>query len=320
MNMTDILRSFIRAEWTSNWELHLRTLTEMLAYLATAGHNLYVKCARLYLQEMASLPNDHPDVHEKFMSGYHSVRRSDRFWGGLSTDLIIEQVLIRSVKTSGGLTRAKGINKQQVWLLSLPICTETNRVMQSLSGVDICKAGMQCDLKDTVTVLISLAERSPIAEDPSLRNIMTGVNADSNVNVDAAAEVGTKILESMTGKSVCSYSFSRCAQAITMASKSSLTIGDESLQVDPQLLFQRLILTCNSAEENPAQKPGLADAIWSTVSPDAKTGPTTQVHYGLDGGALLHRVPWPRGNGTYRDVLAAYTSCVSCKYGRPTVV
>ena len=354
MNMIDILRSFIRAERTSNWELHLRTLTEMLPYLVAAGHNLYVKCARLYLQEMASLPNDHPDVHEKFMSGYHSVRRSDRFWSGLSTDLIIEQVLMRSVKTSGGLTRGKGINEHRrlVWLLSMPICAETNRVMQSLSGVDfnsgeqnkdICKARMQRDLKDTVTVLTSLAERSPIAEDPSLRNIMTGVNADSNVNVDAAAEVGTKVLESMTGKSVCSYSFSRCAQAITMASKSSLTIGNESVQVDPQLLFQRLILACNSAEEltsvfqyelasyptalfesplmmNPAQKPGLADAIWSTLSPGAKTGPTTQVHYVLDGGALLHRVPWPRGNGTYRDVLAAYTSYVSRKYRRPTVV
>ena len=86
--MIDILRSFIRAKRTSNWELHLRTLTEMPPYLAAAGHNLYVKCARLYLQEMASLPNDHPDVHEKFMSGYHSVKRSDRFWGGLSTDLI----------------------------------------------------------------------------------------------------------------------------------------------------------------------------------------------------------------------------------------
>lgn len=157
MNMIDILRSFIRAKWTSNWELHLRTLTEMLPYLAAAGHNLYVKCARLYLQEMASLPNDHPDVHEKFMSGYHSVGRRDRFWGGLYTDLIIEQVLMRSVKTSGGLTIGKGINKHQrlVWLLSLPICAETNRVMQSLSGVDlnsgeqnkdICKARMQRDL------------------------------------------------------------------------------------------------------------------------------------------------------------------------------
>ena len=68
MNMIDILRSFIRAERTSNWELHLRTITEMLPYLAAAGHNLYVKCARLYLQEMASLPNDHPDVYEKFIT------------------------------------------------------------------------------------------------------------------------------------------------------------------------------------------------------------------------------------------------------------
>ena len=337
MNMIDILRSFIRAERTSNWELHLRTLTEMLPYLAAAGHNLYVKCARLYLQEMASLPNDHPDVHEKFMSGYHSVRRSDRFWGGLSTDLIIEQVLMRSVKTSGGLTRGKGINEHQrlVWLLSMPICAETNRVMQSLSGVDfnsgeqnkdICKARMQRDLKDTVTVLTSLAERSTFAEDPSLRNIMTGVNADSNVNVDAAAEVGTKVLESMTGKSVCSYSFSCCAQAITMASKSSLTIGNESVQVDPQLLFQRLILACNSAEEltsvfqyelasyptalfesplmmNPAQKPGLADAIWSTLSPGAKTGPTTQVHYVLD------------DSSTQDEILLAGENSLVCLYG-----
>ena len=71
---------------------------------------------------------------------------------------------------------------------------------------------------------------------------------------------------------------------------------------------------------NPAQKPGLANAIWSTLGLHAKTGPTTQIHYVLDGGALLHRVPWPRGNGTDRDVLAAYTSYVNRKYGRPTVV
>ena len=32
------------------------------------------------------------------------VRRSDRLWAGLSTDLVIEQVLMRSMKTSGGLT------------------------------------------------------------------------------------------------------------------------------------------------------------------------------------------------------------------------
>ena len=38
------------------------------------------------------------------MEGYHVVRRSDAYWAGLSTDLVIEQELMRSVKTTGGLT------------------------------------------------------------------------------------------------------------------------------------------------------------------------------------------------------------------------
>ena len=33
----------------------------------------------------------------------HVARRSDRAWTGLSTDLMIELVLMRSLKTSGGL-------------------------------------------------------------------------------------------------------------------------------------------------------------------------------------------------------------------------
>ena len=32
---------------------------------------------------------------------------TDRYWAGLSTDLTIEQVLMRSAKTHGGLTRGK---------------------------------------------------------------------------------------------------------------------------------------------------------------------------------------------------------------------
>lgn len=47
LEKVDILRSFIRAERTANWEPHLKALTRMLPYLATSGHNLYVKCVRL---------------------------------------------------------------------------------------------------------------------------------------------------------------------------------------------------------------------------------------------------------------------------------
>ena len=44
-------------------------------------------------KKMSQLKTEHPDVHHHFKKGLHVVRRSDREWAGLSTDLIIEQVL-----------------------------------------------------------------------------------------------------------------------------------------------------------------------------------------------------------------------------------
>ena len=129
MEMVNILRTFIKAERTANWELHLQAVSEMLPYLAASGHNLYVKCARLYLQSMSNLRDDHPAVYRDFVSGLHVVRRSDRLWPGLSTDLVIEQVLMRSLETSGGLTRGRGFTEQQrlIWLLSMPACAEIDK-------------------------------------------------------------------------------------------------------------------------------------------------------------------------------------------------
>ena len=196
MEMVNILRTFIKAERTANWELHLQAVSEMLPYLAASGHNLYVKCARLYLQSMSSLRDDHPVVYRDFVSGFHVVRRSDRLWAALSTDLVIEQVLLRSLKTSGGLTRGRGFTEQQrlIWLLSMSACPETNRAMQELTGVksnsgeqnkDMSKARQKRDAKDTLVILTTFADRDPFSADPNLRNIMTGVNADNAVNVDA---------------------------------------------------------------------------------------------------------------------------------------
>lgn len=55
MDMIDILRRFIKAERTGNWELHLQTAKDMLPYFAASGHNLYVKSSRVYLQQMDNL-------------------------------------------------------------------------------------------------------------------------------------------------------------------------------------------------------------------------------------------------------------------------
>ena len=57
---------------------------------------------------MLQLQAQHPDVNAFFSTGYHVIRRSDRYWAGLSSDLVIEQVLM---KATGGLTRGRGMTE-----------------------------------------------------------------------------------------------------------------------------------------------------------------------------------------------------------------
>ena len=96
LDMIRILRNFIRAERLGNWYLHIEAVSEMLPNLASSGHSLYAKSASIYLSSMTNLPNDHPAVQQHFVEGLHVARRSDRAWAGMSTDLIIEQVLMRA--------------------------------------------------------------------------------------------------------------------------------------------------------------------------------------------------------------------------------
>ena len=113
MDMMGILRKFLKAERTGNWNLHLQAMHTMLPYLAASGHNLYTKSVYLYLQDMTKLQDLHPEVHTYFLQGHQVVCRSNRFWAGLSLDLAIEHILMKSVKTTGGLTRGRGMSEVQ---------------------------------------------------------------------------------------------------------------------------------------------------------------------------------------------------------------
>ena len=49
-------------------------------------------------------------------------------------------------------------------------------------------------------------------------------------------------MSSMKGNPVTSYIFRKKDQAVTMDTKSTIKIKDEHVHVDPQLLFQRLVM------------------------------------------------------------------------------
>ena len=96
------MKQFIRAERTGNWQNHLMVVRQMLNLFSATTHFQYAKSARLYLQLMDELPIDFPWLYNLFQQGYYTIRKSDRFWAGLWTDLVIEQSLMRTAKSRGG--------------------------------------------------------------------------------------------------------------------------------------------------------------------------------------------------------------------------
>ncbi len=109
----------------------------------------------------------------------------------LSTDLIIEQVLMRSMKTSGGLTRGREMRwckNSQGWITTHGSKTKTWQARQDR------------DWKDILTVLNHLKERNSFSSDQSLSNITTGVYAHRAVNVDTTKSDAMTILQSMDAK------------------------------------------------------------------------------------------------------------------------
>ena len=84
---------------------------------------------------MRELENSHREVQRQLLEGMHA--RSDHYRMGLSSDVIIEQVLMRGIKTTGGLTEGRGMMETQrlVWILSTLTCTGLNNAIQELTSV-----------------------------------------------------------------------------------------------------------------------------------------------------------------------------------------
>ena len=89
MDYVNFLKQFIRSERSGGWDLHLNT---------------------------------HPGIYKCFKEKvYLMVKCSDQFWAGLRTDLIIKQVMMRSINPRGDITRGGGMSDsvRHVWAGSM---------------------------------------------------------------------------------------------------------------------------------------------------------------------------------------------------------
>lgn len=62
------------------------------------------------------------DVYALFIKKFHVIRRSNQFWAGLSSDLVIEHIFMRSEKSSGELNHRSYMNEElnALWTSACP--------------------------------------------------------------------------------------------------------------------------------------------------------------------------------------------------------
>jgi len=118
--------------------------------------------------------------------------------------------------------------------MSSPVCSEYNIALQdfnrhafstSVQHKEVTEARMKRDLAKLGKKLESYSPFS--AGHPSLRNSITGVVADDNVDVDEFCTVGQKLIDTLIGQLVFIYSFKRQGKAKTLNDTSGVKVTPE---------------------------------------------------------------------------------------------
>ena len=143
---------------------------------------------------MLKLECENKVLFDKFMKGFHVIRRSDQYLAGIGCDLTIEQTLMRSLKSSGGHTRGSGMSEHQraLWTMSMPVTSAYNEAMPSFTNriyttseqhKEETKSRIGRDQDDFQKVSYAFQTFPPFCGPQPLHNIVTGVNATRDVNV-----------------------------------------------------------------------------------------------------------------------------------------
>ena len=233
-------------------------------YVAT-GHISYAKSVRLYLQMMINLKHDYRWLHAQFMEhGYHSVWRTSKLWAGLWTDLVIEQTMMRSVKSIGGLTRGRGMiqSVRDLWVSTLHSCGEVGQSMHEITGTARLSSEQHVELSssrcnknfDDLTKIYSWFQQfdSFNIKDKRLRSLSSGLAASpgDQVNCDDAEFVGCKIQEQIDNVAVTEARVPRSQKVGNLLQLiKAVKTGTQDVHIDPAILFNRLLVLVESFED-----------------------------------------------------------------------
>ena len=277
----------------------------------------------------------------------HTVRRSSRFWAELWTDLTIEQVMMRSIKSRGGLTRGRGVTEsvRTLWINTAHRCSTIHKAVTDLTGlkhrtseqhVEMSSSRKKKDNKLMKRLKEWFAANNPFDPScPELRSLSSGTVATEtdNINCDDVEKVGKRIQETLGDTNVSSATIKRKDQVRTLAClQNGVRIRNNTVYIKPDMLFSRMSILVNNQNERThffdyeltpepsalfvngkmrkAAKHKLRNHLLKLD--DSLPDPCPDV-YVIDGGDLLYHTSWNR-QSTFEEVALNYLRYIGSNF------
>ncbi|GBM19601.1 hypothetical protein AVEN_107281-1 [Araneus ventricosus] len=192
-HMVSIAKEFIGAERMRDWQAHLNCVKKVISYFHASGHFPYAKSAHLYLQDMLQLEHlIDPSVFRMFIQGFLTVRRSAKFSCRTLTDMIIEQSLMKSMQTDGGISRGRSTQESVInkWVYSMHAMNTVCEGLEDLANVkmdttdkhvDASDSRVKRDTEDIKKLLEWFLLHDPFPVVEKIISIASGVVGDENV-------------------------------------------------------------------------------------------------------------------------------------------
>ena len=360
--MVDTIKIFIRAERLGDFSLHLSCITNrMLHIFAATGHHHYARAARLYVQLMLSYEKGSPSesaILQSFkLSGTHVVRYSSYEWSGIWSDLSIEQTLMRTAKSDGGLSGGRfrnGESAYRCWVQTLSHMSMINRLSSSSSRNknihrDLATAQRKADEKAITLVNQWLEEMQPFDETRDrdiLLSLSTGFfsHEKDGINPEHALEVGNSIQKKLDN-AVPSTTIETKSKVKSLAELRKNVSPQTNAQVSALKYFNRLVIFAQresnlekSFEYELAPIPLSLFSEKDQLMHEANKATFAQVclkskvecvevqnyKYGckvIDGGWLLRQRSWEKGEN-WEGIISGYVQFVKtmCKNAKKTIV
>ena len=204
IEMVLILKRYITAERSGDWEGHLRETENMLPYTVSSGHTKYMSCLPIYLDEMNKLPEYFPELYEELKLGNFTVRKTKGMFNGVWADLALEQTYNKEGKTTlfKGLTEAECTREK--YIKTLPFMTAMSEKIKIMAHIDAAQSDHHEKVsKNDLDVVLTIKEKvladfiNPFQSNPQtdnqLVNIVTG-EILSSTDLVRAKQIGLEAI------------------------------------------------------------------------------------------------------------------------------